>query len=156
MHMEMPKPGAEHRTLAKMAGIWVGEEKLHPSPWDPKGGTATGRVEARMDLDGFALISDYTQERDGKVVFRGHGVYGWDRSRERYFMTWFDSMSGGLPSTCYGNLEGDTITFENKSEQGLSRYIYKLESETAQGFRIESSQDGKTWMTFLETRYTRK
>ena len=42
--MDMPKLGPAQQQLAKLAGNWSGEEKLSPSQWDPKGGTAMGRV----------------------------------------------------------------------------------------------------------------
>ena len=47
---------------------------MHPSQWDPKGGVAIGRTKSRLALNGFALISDYEQKRDGVVTFTGHGV----------------------------------------------------------------------------------
>ncbi|MEK7820622.1 MAG: MotA/TolQ/ExbB proton channel family protein, partial [Pseudomonadota bacterium] len=43
------------------------------------------------------LITDYAQERDGKIHYRGHGAYGGDAARGRYTMYWFDSM-GSDPS----------------------------------------------------------
>jgi hypothetical protein len=61
--MEMPKPTPGHLRLKKLEGHWEGEETMHPSQWDPKGGTATGRTQGRLALNGFALISDYDQER---------------------------------------------------------------------------------------------
>ena len=53
--MDMPKPSPGHSKLAKLAGSWVGEETMHPSPWDPKGGTARGRSKSQLGLSGFAL-----------------------------------------------------------------------------------------------------
>ena len=73
--MEMPKPAPGHLKLERMAGSWEGEEKMPPSQWDPKGGVATGRSKSRVALSGFALITDYEQERDGIVTFSGHGVW---------------------------------------------------------------------------------
>ena len=41
--MEMPKVGTEQKRLNELfSGTWRGEEKLYPSDWDPKGGTAFG------------------------------------------------------------------------------------------------------------------
>ena len=82
--MEMPKPTPQHRKLEAFAGTWTGQEKMLPSPWDPKGGDARGAITSRMDLDGMYLVSDYTQERDGKITYRGHGVIGYDPKRESY------------------------------------------------------------------------
>ena len=60
-----PKPLEEHRRLAAFAGEWAGEETVYPSRW-VEGGQATSRVSARMDLNGFYLIQDTRQSRDGK------------------------------------------------------------------------------------------
>src|SRR5713226_4309823 len=79
----MMKPTEQHRKLEKLAGTWVGEEKMYPGPWDPKGGKAKSRQTARVDLDGFFVITDYQQERDGKTSYRGHGVYGYDANRKQ-------------------------------------------------------------------------
>ncbi|HET6372248.1 MAG TPA: DUF1579 domain-containing protein, partial [Candidatus Polarisedimenticolia bacterium] len=68
--MEMPRPDENHKKLGALAGSWVGEEKMFPSPWDAAGGTATARLQSRLDLDGFFLISEYVQERGGQVTFR--------------------------------------------------------------------------------------
>jgi hypothetical protein len=46
---QMPVPGPPHKRLALLAGEWAGEEVLHPSPWDPEGGTALGRYTFGVD-----------------------------------------------------------------------------------------------------------
>src|SRR4030095_7107668 len=86
------------RALETFAGSWVGEEKIYPSPWDPSGGPANGRMESRIALDEFFLISDHTEERGGQVSYRGHGVYGWDPQDQCYTMHWVDGM-GSIPNT---------------------------------------------------------
>src|SRR5215831_3482400 len=95
MH-EMPKPTDEHLRLQKLVGEWEGTETLSPSPWGP-GGKATGRSSIRSDLDGFFVIQDYVEEKDGRVVFRGHGVFGWDAGDKKYIWYWVDSM-GSVPA----------------------------------------------------------
>ena len=158
MQMQMPQVQDQHRKLQALVGKWVGEEKLHPSPWDPKGGPAVAKVESRLSVGGFFLITDYTQERDGKVSYEGHGVYGWDGREHCYTMHWFDSMGGGSCSAlpAKGTWEGNTLTFQQQSEMGHGRYIYVFEGDGRYSFRIEQSQDGKQWMTFMDSRYTRK
>src|ERR1051325_8115641 len=93
--MEMPKPTEAHQKMASLAGHWTGSEKMHPSPWDPAGGTATGRADNRLALDGFALLHDYVQERNGAVSFQGHGVLTFDSREHCYLMHWWDSMGFG-------------------------------------------------------------
>jgi len=156
MDMQMPTVQEQHKKLHTLAGTWVGEETLNPSPWDPKGGPATARVETRVALDGFFVTTDYVQERGGQVSYRGHGVFGWDPSEKCYTLHWFDSMGSPCPAPARGRLEGKRLTFEMSNPMGRSRYIYDLESEKRYAFSIESSQDGKQWATFLTGKYTKK
>lgn len=154
--MQMPQVQEQHKKFAQLAGKWKGEEKIHPSPWDPVGGTATARIEARIDLDGFFLVSDYVEERGGRVSYRGHGVYGWDPKESSYTMHWFDSMGGGgytLPAK--GQWTGNTLTFQHETPMGMARYVYNFEGEGRYTFKIENSQDGKEWKPFMEARYQR-
>jgi hypothetical protein len=153
--MMMPKPTEQHAKLKDWSGTWIGEETMHPSQWDPKGSTATGRIVSRVDIDGMFLISDYTQERDGAINFRGHGVYGWDPVGQCFTMYWFDSIGNDPGGPARGRWEGDTLMFEKSGERGRSRYIYEFEGRDAYRFRIEMSPDGERWTTWLESRWRR-
>lgn len=152
--MQMPKPTDQHRKLEAFVGQWRGDETLHPSPWMPEERKAIGRFSARMGVDGMFLVTDYEEERDGEVFFRGHGVYGWDAGEERYTMYWFDSM-GASPRRTLGVWEGDTLTFENEGPDGRARYVYEFGGPDSYSFRILASKDGAEWSTFMEGTYRR-
>jgi hypothetical protein len=85
-----PSPLEEHRRLAAFAGEWSGEEMVQPSRWTA-GGPATSHVVARIDLNGFYLIQDTRQTRDGKEAFATHGVFTYDREDRLYKLFWHDS-----------------------------------------------------------------
>lgn len=153
--MEMPKPTEAHRRLEKLVGLWIGEEKIHPSPFDPVGGTALARVENRRALEGFAVVQDYEQERNGMVAFRGHGVIRWDVPQQCYEMYWFDSV-GMAPSVFRGGFEGEALTLTSKNEQGHSRAVFDLGVKDKYVFHMEVSPDGKQWFPFMEGHYARK
>ena len=89
-HLAAPTPLDEHRRLAVFAGEWAGEEMVYPSRW-VAGGPATSHVVARMDLNGFYLIQDTRQTRDGKESFATHGVFTFDREDRLYKLFWYDS-----------------------------------------------------------------
>jgi uncharacterized protein DUF1579 len=154
--MEMPKPQEQHRKLQALAGTWTGEETMFPSPWDPKGGQATGRFQSRLELEGFFLLTDYVQERGGQPSYRGHGVYGYDGERSCYTLHWFDSMGSPSGEPMQGNWQGDRLIFEQDGPMGHSRHTYRLEGENRFSLLMENSQDGKQWAKFLEAAYTRK
>jgi hypothetical protein len=153
--MQMPKPGPGHQKLHVFGGNWQGSETMLPSPFGP-GGTATGRMSARVDIDGFFVISDYVQEKEGKVGYRGHGVYGYDPQTDEYTWYWVDSM--GMPSAvARGKWLGDTLTFEASYPNGRGRYTYRWQGDDKHIFQIENSLDaGATWNKFMEAAYVRQ
>ena len=152
--MHMPKPQEQHERLKHLAGTWIGEETMHPSPWDPKGGTATAKVVSRIDVDGFFLVTDYIQERNGQVSYRAHGVFGFSPRAKQWTLDWFDSMGDRAAAT--GMLEGKTLIFQSQGPMGHGRYSYTLESDGRYLMSIDNSQDGKSWTRFMEGTYTRK
>ena len=154
--MEMPKPTDQHRRLHRLAGEWSGEEKLFPTQWGP-GGAATAQVSARVELDGFYVIQDYVENREGRVTFRGHGIFGYDAQAQDYCRYWIDSM-GFVPDVpARGHWEGDTLTFRYASPRGHARYTYRFESDQVHHLRLENSHDGgKTFQTFMEATYSKK
>jgi hypothetical protein len=151
--MEMPKPGDAHKKLAPFIGEWSGPETMHPSPWDPAGGTATGHVTNRWVTDGFAVVQEYEQRRGGKVTFRGHGVFWFDPGKQEYVMTWWDSM-GGTPNEFRGQFDGNALLLTSPNPQGgFSRAAWSLTGSGSHTFSMDVSPDGQTWKPSMEGRY---
>ena len=148
----MPQPGPEHEVLQKMVGDWVSEETMHPSPWCPEPSSTKGRSVTRM-FEGFFAVTDYEQEKDGEVSFRGHGVYGWDPATREYVMYWVDSL-GGAGGVARGTYEDGVLTFRNSSPMGENRYRYTLGDGEMQ-FQIATSRDGTTWRPMMDSVYRR-
>ena len=151
---EMTKLTDEHRRLHTLAGRWAGKERMHPSPFDAKGGPAMGLVENRIALDGLALVHDYQQERNGAVHFQGHGVFRWDAQEKLYVLYWFDSW-GLAPNVFRGGFEGNVLTLVCHDSQGQTRIVYDLGQAGKYGFRMDICADGKTWLPFADGTYTR-
>ena len=128
---------------------------MSPSPWDPKGGTATSRTSTRLELGGFFLLTDYVQERDGRVSYRGHGVVGWDAGQERFTLYWFNSMGIDPGAPALGTWEGNVLRFQHQHDMGHSRYTYTFDGSDSYTFTLEHSPDGQEWMTFLQGTYKR-
>ena len=152
--MEMPKPTEAHRKLHALAGHWTGQETIPPCPWDPKGGTAVGRCDNRAGADGFIMIHDYEQERDGRINFRGHGVFTHDAAAKCYLLHWWDSM-GVAVNVFKGNFDGNTLRMLCHDSQGHSRTSWSFPDTNHYQFKMEMSQDGQQWMTLMEGNYTR-
>ena len=152
--MDMPKPGDAHRKLAGFIGEWSGGETLHPSPWDPTGGTATATIVNRWIADGFAVAQDYEQRRGGKVNFRGHGVIWYDSNKHEYVMHWLDSMSGSN-SEFRGNFDGDVLMLSAPMPGGggHGRTVWNLGTPGAFTFSMDMSPDGANWKSTMEGKY---
>jgi hypothetical protein len=152
----MPQPNEQHQRLRRLEGTWVGEEILRPSPWGP-GGAAIGRISFRADIDGFFLIQDYVEERGGEVVYRGHGILGWDQPSQRYGWFWIDSMGTMPAAPSWGHWNDDTLAFEHAPvADQRSRYTFHLPDARTLQFKIEMSRDsGHTYESYLEGRYRR-
>ncbi len=57
----MLDPTDAHRALEALIGRWQGEETMHPSLRDPKGGSAIGMIQNARSLDGFAVVFKYLE-----------------------------------------------------------------------------------------------
>lgn len=155
--MEMPRPTDHHTRMSRLAGAWRGEDTLLPSPWDPSGGRAASRMEARTALAGFHLFLDFRQERDGRLGFEGHGVLGWDARGKCYTMHWFDCMGAEHGMPYYGPWEGDVLMLTHESHHLMhGRQIYRFQADGALRFELQYSQDGRRWTTFLVSQYQRE
>ncbi|MBA3832129.1 MAG: DUF1579 family protein [Chthoniobacterales bacterium] len=152
--MEMPKASAGHRKFERLTGQWEGEETMYPSPWDPQGGTAVGRIRSRLALNGFALINDYEQERNGAVTFTGHGVFTFNPNDEVYTLTWFDCM-GSPPEVFKGDFEGDLLRLAHGGPGMHARLTYDLSAAGYLATSIEMSEDGAAWKRFFDARLRR-
>jgi hypothetical protein len=152
--MEMPKPSDGHRLFEKMAGSWIGDETIYPGPMDPVGGKAISRYSTRIGVNGFALISDYEQERGGAVTFRGHAVFTFEPQSGDYVMYWVDTM--GMPGETFrGRFDGNTLTLSSQNPMGQARLSYSFSADDRIMSRMEVSQDGFNWMPFFDSTYAK-
>lgn len=153
--MEMPRPGPGHSRLNRLAGTWDGEERMHPSPWNPVGGSATAVVTNTLALDGFAVVQDYEQRRGGDISLRGHAVVRYDEFGARYAMYWFDSM-GTPPAVFEGTFEGDVLDLSTSYPGGEMRARFVFRDDTAYDYTMELSADGAQWTPFMDGHYRRR
>lgn len=152
--MEMPQPSRGHSRFEQLAGQWQGSEQMYPSQWDPEGGVATGRTTSRLALNGFALISDYEQERDGVVTFTGHGVYTFEPEAGIYTLHWFDSF-GSPPEVFTGGFDGDVLTLGHSGPGMHVRMTWDLTAPGILVAKMEMSLDGAAWNKLFDGRYER-
>jgi len=154
--MEMPAPTAAHKLLHTLVGNWIGEEKMHPSPWSPAGAVAMGRVRNRAALGDLAVIQEYEQEMDGAVQFRGHGIFTFDGKANQHVLYWFDSMIQSPPNVFVGGFRGQSLVLVHTGEQGQVRASWELMHADNYSYRMEVSGDGSTWQPMMEAIYRRQ
>jgi hypothetical protein len=153
-HLDAPAPLDEHRRLAVLAGEWAGEEMVHPSRWTA-GGPATSHVVARMDLNGFYLIQDSRQTRDGKESFATHGVFTFDREDRLYKLFWYDSLGYYPPAPASGSWGGQVLTLVRGSLRGNARHLYEIIDDNTYTLKIQFSPDSEGWADVLTGTYRR-
>jgi hypothetical protein len=149
-----PTPLEEHRKLAALAGEWNGEEMVQPSRWTA-GGPAISHVVARMDLNGFYLIQDSVQTRDGRQSFATHGIFTFDREDRTYKLFWYDSLGYTPPSPASGGWVGKTLTLVRGSLRGNARHVYEIINEDSYSLKIQFSPDAEGWADVLTGVYRR-
>ncbi len=152
--MDNPQVSPAHRQLHSLAGNWVGQEKIYPSPWHPQGAAAVGKVRNKAALDGLAVVQHYEQELGGAVVFRGHGIFTFDGAADQHMLYWFDSMNQ-TPNIFQGGFAGSVLTLTSQSSQGFVRASWDVGRPDAYEYRMEVSGDGKQWTPLMEAEYRR-
>lgn len=151
--MDMPKLGPAQEKLKIFVGEWRGKEKMSPSPWLPNGGEREAKISNKLALGGFAVAQDYAQLDKGKVVYPGHAVLMKNPAADNYQMYWFDMF---WPSVFEGSVDGDKWVFTSVNPGGQhSRATYDFSSSGAYMFRMEMSEDGKSWKTMMEGSYSK-
>ncbi len=143
-----------YQWLRRFVGTWEGTDTIAPAPWNPKGGTATGRVSVRLLQGGLYAIFEWVQLREAVQVFEGHGVMCWSPKDSEFRMHWFDchSVQPGGPAT--GRDEDGVLTLVNSSEQGCGRQRYTfLDDGAALRFQLDHRLPGGDWEPFMESRY---
>lgn len=102
------QPGPEHAELAKLAGAWRTQTKIWMQPGQPEPMVLEGTATNEMILGGrFLLTRGSTPSMMGNV--ERLGVMGFDRRKEVYTSTGFDSMG------TYGVSAAGTYDAERKA-----------------------------------------
>lgn len=77
----------QHKVFEKDVGTWDAEVEVRPAPGAPVQASRGVSVN-RLIAGGAWLVADYVADSG----FEGHGVYGFDQTKNSYVGTWVDSM----------------------------------------------------------------
>ena len=155
-------PSEEHKALEPLAGTWHAEVKFYMAPGKPPE-VSEGTMTRTWILGKRFLKEEY----EGKAIgesFRGLGLTGYDRKKQKYTAMWIDSMSTSI-GTQLGTYDASTKTF-TFTQQMFDPFV-GAEVKTRDVLRIVSDDrvvqemfkqmpGGKTEVKTLEITYTRK
>jgi hypothetical protein len=153
-------PGPQHKMLTAMAGSWTVAGKFWMDPAKPPT-ESTGTCEIKPMGDLWV-----TQEFKGEVMgkpFLGHGIDGYDLTKNKYVGTWVDTMGTYvMNSEGTADASGKVITatandFDPMTgKTGTVKMVTKIDSEKQHTMSMfKTMPDGKD-MKMMELVYTKK
>jgi len=152
--MPMPKPAPELSKLDYLAGDWIWDGDMKPSPMGP-GGKFTFNDHVYWMEGKYFLIMEgkMTGAMDGTSL----AVMGYDLEKKVYT---YNEFSMGQVGHSEGTVSGDTWTWTSDENMGgqtfKGRYTMKILSPQAYTFKYEMSKDGTNWTTSMDGKATRK
>lgn len=140
--VEMGKPGPQHESLARFAGVW----KAQGRTWMEPGGEPlpiAGTMRQRMILGDRFLESEWEGSLAGTTKFWGRSLDGYDRVAGEYVALWVDSM-GTLLHTYRGapgpdaNVRALRGTMPDPSGSGVTTVRNVTTYVSSQAYKFES------------------
>jgi hypothetical protein len=154
----VPKPGPEHKLLAKLEGKWDAKVKAWFGPGEPMESNSV--MTRKMIMDGLFLQENFTGAFAG-MKFKGQGLTGYDGQKKKFVFAWVDNFSSSI-STSEGTYdEGKkTFTFVGEEDSPMGgkmkmRDVLTIISDDEERFEMyRTPKDGKE-MKVMEINYTR-
>lgn len=154
------QPGPEVKKLDYFVGTWTTEGTVAQGPWGMGGKFSS--IETLEWMAGNFFVQGHSDFKmpaevggDGKEV----SFMGYDTLQNVYTYDSFSSQ--GRRETSRGTVSGDTWTWSSSQTYGgqdiQQKMTVKILSPTSHSLKFEVSMDGgKTWMTFMEGKATKK
>lgn len=154
-------PTEKHKVLENLAGSWTVQSKLFLGAGKPPM-ESKGTNESKLILGGRFLQEDYSSSGMMGQPFAGHGLTGYDLSKQKFVNVWVDN-TGSWMTTTEGTLDasGKVITLtgpmlDPQSGKNIpSKSVWRIESPDKHTLEMFSVIDGKE-AKFMELVYTRK
>ncbi len=156
-----PKPGPEHKLLAKLKGKFNAKVTSWFEPGKPMESKAV--TTRKVLMDGLFLQENHTGEFFG-VKFRGMALLGYDTDKKKYFMAWIDNFGTGImvnrgtydPATKTWTYLGDEVS--PKMGKLKTRDVFTVINDNEQRFemyRTPLAKGGGQEFKVMEVLYTR-
>lgn len=154
-------PGPQHKMLTSMAGTWAVAGKFwqKDATKPPMETTGTAEIKAMGDL---WVTQDFSGSFMGKP-FVGHGIDGYDLTKNKYVGTWVDSMGTYMMnSEGTADASGKVMTYTANdfdpmtTKTGTVKEVVKIDSDKQHTMTMyKTGADGKD-VKMMELVYTRK
>src|SRR5262245_37267397 len=115
--MKKVAPGPEHKVLDNMAGEWNVSAKFWMAP-DAEPMDSKGTSTKKWILDGRFIQEDHSSEFMG-MKFKGLGITGYDKMKQKYTAFWVDSMGTGMMMS-EGDAAGNVITYKGTMDDPMT------------------------------------
>jgi hypothetical protein len=154
--MPIPKPAPELSKLDYLAGNWISDGDIKPSPMGPGGKMSSDDQVHWMDGKFFLVMHSKFKGAmgDGMAL----AIMGYDPEKKVYTYNEYNSM--GQINHSEGTITGDTWNWTSDENMGgqtfKGRYTMKVVSPTAYTFTYEMSQDGTNWTKVMEGKSMKK
>jgi hypothetical protein len=160
IYSKLATPGAPHKLLAGMAGIWHTRTKSWMEPGQPPM-ESTGTCEQKTLLGGRYLQQEFAGNMMG-APFNGIGVTGFDNHKKRYVSTWMDSMSTGIfyfegPAGADGRSFTQQCLYDDPVKGPVKwRSVTKIVDDDTHLFEMYITDKSDKEQKMMEITYTRK
>jgi hypothetical protein len=154
-------PGPHHEALMKNVGTWDMTAKMYPAPGAPPMETK-GTTTLEGMLDGRFVMETVKAPMMG-MPWTGHGIYGYDNTKQKHISTWFDSfgtMMMYFEGTCENSCNVVTMYSEymdptTKTMKKMKSVSKQVDADTFKGELYGVEKDG-TETKMMEMNYTRR
>lgn len=153
----MPDTSGNLVRLHAFLGEWVGDEVLHPSPWNATRAQASARVTGALAVDGRVVVRDEARTSTARSE-RVHAVLGYDPHVGRYVLDRFADVDATSTAAepARGGWDGETLTFVYDTSVGPLRLQYTVVSPDHHTGTLSYWETERGWQTALAGDYHRQ
>jgi len=157
---EFAKPQREHQILKQFEGDWDVTCRLTGKA-DKENLQSQGREVARVSYGGFWLLTEFKGEAHQKS-FDGRGTIGYDPVKQKYVLTWIDSLNPRM-MTAEGSADkdGKILTFYGEcvdpsdKKQLQEKLVFEFKDADTRTLTFSKSGADKKEEKGMEILYTR-
>jgi hypothetical protein len=157
---ESQKPQKEHQILKQWEGDWDATARMTGKS-EKENVESRGRETAKLAYGGFWLVMEFTGESQQKA-FQGRGTIGYDPAKQKYVLTWIDSMNPRM-MTAEGSADkdGKVLTFYGEcvdpsdKKQTQEKLVFEIRDADTRTLTFYTTGAEKKDQKGMEILYTR-